>query len=102
MNKSETCLRAGFYGGNMPVLISGVLWRNGTGTPIPELHHSAESQPDQYDGGREPVASENPDLTPGRYSMDVERGDTLSRSRWKDIPVTCRSCTVYDDSKPGT
>ncbi|EAQ7632159.1 hypothetical protein D5540_28600, partial [Salmonella enterica] len=34
MNESEACLRAGFfYGGNMPVLISGVL-KDGAGTPV--------------------------------------------------------------------
>ncbi|SUG36005.1 Phage tail fiber protein [Salmonella enterica subsp. arizonae] len=45
----------------------------GTGNAGTELHHSAEGQPDQYDGGREYGGIGNPDDA-GRYSMDVEQG----------------------------
>ncbi len=77
MNLMPACGRS-FYGGNMPVLISGVL-KDATGNAGTELHHSAEGLPVGTTVVVNTVASENR-TSAGRYSMDVEQGAVHGRA----------------------
>ncbi|KMU19995.1 side tail fiber protein [Salmonella enterica subsp. enterica serovar Newport str. A182RVB] len=89
MNLKPACGRAFFYGGNMPVLISGVL-KDGAGTPVQNCTIQLKACRTSTTVVVNTVASENPDDA-GRYSMDVEQGQyavTLLVEGYP--PVTCR------------
>ncbi|EIZ94806.1 Gifsy-2 prophage tail fiber protein [Salmonella enterica subsp. enterica serovar Newport str. 36807] len=101
MNLKPACGRAFFYGGNMPVLISGVL-KDGAGTPVQNCTIQLKACRTSTTVVVNTVASENPDDA-GRYSMDVEQGQYAVTLLVEGYPPSHAGViTVYDDSKPGT
>ncbi|EJA14792.1 side tail fiber protein, partial [Salmonella enterica subsp. enterica serovar Newport str. CVM 21559] len=101
MNLKPACGRAFFYGGNMPVLISGVL-KDGAGTPVQNCTIQLKACRTSTTVVVNTMASENPDDA-GRYSMDVEQGQYTVTLLVEGYPPSHAGViTVYDDSKPGT
>ncbi len=97
MNESDACLRAGFYGGNMPVLISGVL-KDATGTPVQNCTIQLKACRTGTTVVVNTVASENPDDA-GRCNMDVN-GAVHGHALVEGYPPShAEFITVYDDSK---